>query len=207
MANLDEASITLAVLAGGKGSRMGFPKAQIRIQGRPILGQLMQRICWRGPRLLVTAPGRTRPQGCDAFEREVVDPVVDQGPLRGMLTALDACKTEVLIAITMDMPWILRDQLLHLAAALTAAPGAAAIMLRRGPDENDQLEPFPSIYRRHPASEIVRKQLDAGERSMKSLAELQGIQVQPAIASWPTKVWTNLNFPADLPIQAKSHQE
>ena len=32
-----EASITLAVLAGGKGSRMGFPKAEIRVDGQPVL--------------------------------------------------------------------------------------------------------------------------------------------------------------------------
>ena len=40
--------VTLAILAGGAGSRMGMPKAELRIGGRPILEHLLDRdlSCW-----------------------------------------------------------------------------------------------------------------------------------------------------------------
>ena len=50
--------VTLAILAGGEGSRMGYPKGELRLGGRPILPVLLERFAWEGPTLLVTAPGR-----------------------------------------------------------------------------------------------------------------------------------------------------
>src|SRR6478609_398221 len=44
--------ITLAILAGGRGSRMGKPKSHLRLHGRPILEYLLQRLAWPGPKLL-----------------------------------------------------------------------------------------------------------------------------------------------------------
>ena len=48
--------VTLAVLAGGKGERMGMAKDALEIDGRPILRHLLDRARWPGPTLLVTAP-------------------------------------------------------------------------------------------------------------------------------------------------------
>ena len=56
-------SVTLAVLAGGEGSRMGLPKAELAIQDKPLLTFLLDRLKWPGPTLLVTAPGREHPPG------------------------------------------------------------------------------------------------------------------------------------------------
>src|SRR5438552_17571218 len=80
---------TRAILAGGEGSRMGKPKALLEINGRPILAYLLEQFAWPGPTLLVTAPGREKPPGHELFSREVVDPVAGEGPLRGILTALE----------------------------------------------------------------------------------------------------------------------
>ena len=60
---------TLAILAGGEGSRMGQPKAELRIGARPILSYLLDRFLWAGPTILVTAPGRKRPPGATGFDR------------------------------------------------------------------------------------------------------------------------------------------
>src|SRR5262245_51915629 len=81
--------VTLAILAGGAGSRMGTAKSMLRIGGRPVLEFLLDRLAWRGPTLLVTAPGRERPNGQEAFDHEAVDAVGGEGPLRGILTALE----------------------------------------------------------------------------------------------------------------------
>ena len=94
----DEHDVTLAVLAGGEGSRMGRPKGELLVRGRPILVHLVEQLAWRGPTLLVTAPGRERPAGGERFDREVVDAVAGEGPLRGLLTALEAATTEIVLS-------------------------------------------------------------------------------------------------------------
>ena len=84
--------VTLAVLAGGEGTRMGFAKGELNIDGRPILSHLLERFAWPGWTLLVTAPGREHPSGWEGFTREVSDPEAGQGPLRGVLTALEQAR-------------------------------------------------------------------------------------------------------------------
>ena len=122
---------TLAVLAGGAGSRMGQPKALLRIDGRPILEFILNQTAWRGPTLLVTSPTCEHPPGCEAFDREVTDPVADQGPLRGLLTALQGCRTQRLILISVDMPQIADAQLAWLRLRLEQdSADVAGIMLR-----------------------------------------------------------------------------
>src|SRR5918993_4259845 len=114
----DLSHVTLAVLAGGEGSRMGRPKAELQVAGVPILRHLLRRFDWPGPTLLVTAPGRERPTGHEAFTREVSDPSPGHGPLRGILTAIEHARTPSLVVVAVDMPFVARDQLAWLAAEL-----------------------------------------------------------------------------------------
>src|SRR5690349_20303809 len=103
--------ITLAILAGGEGSRMGKPKGALVIHGQPILEYLLDRFDWPGPTMLVTAPGREHPPGHEKFSREVVDPVFGAGPVRGILTALEHATTSIVVITTVDMPSIERTHL------------------------------------------------------------------------------------------------
>jgi molybdopterin-guanine dinucleotide biosynthesis protein A len=188
---------TLAVLAGGQSTRMGRPKSHLLLNGRPILQDLLDRLHWPGPTLLVTAPGRQHPPASDHFEAEVTDPVENEGPLRGLLTALDSCATDMLAVLTLDMPAIGRDQIDWLVDELKSRPTALALMLRRSDDGEDRIEPFPSAYRRS-ASDVVKAQLAAAKRSVHSLSSLPQFLTLPAPAAWPPATWANLNRPEDV---------
>jgi molybdopterin-guanine dinucleotide biosynthesis protein A len=83
MGAMNEAEVTLAILAGGRGERMGKAKALLRIGNQPILTYLLERFAWRGPTMLVSSPGREHPPGAEEFDVEVVDPVEGMGPVRG----------------------------------------------------------------------------------------------------------------------------
>ena len=122
--NIDPRDVTLAVLAGGAGSRMGGPKAWLRLRDRPILLYLAERFAWTGPTLLVTAPGLERPPGREAFAAEVTDPVVGEGPLRGVLTALEHCPTPYLVITTVDMPRVRPLHFRWLVSSLAARRNA-----------------------------------------------------------------------------------
>src|SRR5689334_5106804 len=97
------AEITLAILAGGAGTRMGAPKIGLRIGNESIVRYLTDRFAWPGPAMLVLAPGMDAPEDA-RVDRVVHDPVSGVGPLRGVLTALEHSETEIVVVTTVDMP-------------------------------------------------------------------------------------------------------
>ncbi len=185
---------TLAILAGGQGCRMGKPKALLDVDGRPILAHLLDRFRWPGPTLLVTAPGREKPPGHELFTREVVDPIPDEGPLRGVLTALEASRTPITVVATVDMPEISAASLTWLVAELNARADALGIVCSR---RGGQIEPFPAAFRQI-AARTIRTRLADNERSMRSLARDGILTPVPCGCNWPEAAWTNLNHPGDF---------
>jgi molybdopterin-guanine dinucleotide biosynthesis protein A len=191
-----ESDVTLVVLAGGDGSRMGRAKGALLIGGVPILRILLRRWNWRGPTMLVTAPGREHPSGFEDFDREVCDPASGAGPLRGLLTALEPLQTPLMVCTAVDMPAIEREQLIWISDALSAHPKLSGMMCRRQRGEERTVEPFPSAYRKE-AKQAVKGWMEQGRRSMHSLLELEGFgSVTPPV--WEDSVWTNLNFPEEF---------
>jgi molybdopterin-guanine dinucleotide biosynthesis protein A len=179
--------VTLTFLAGGEGSRMGKPKGFLQVAGQPILTYLLNQFAWPGPTLLVTSPGREKPDGSERFGREVIDPMAGEGPLRGMLTALDACQTPLLFLATVDMPNVKAVQANRMIERLSSE--SLGVMCRH----NGRLEPFPLLLRMSIAPQIHAR-FAAGERSVQKLADLLEV-LDP---NWPPNIWTNLNHPDEF---------
>ena len=188
--------VTLAVLAGGAGSRMGVPKGRMLLRGRPVLHHLLEQFSWPGLTLLVTGPGREHPPGWDRFGREVVDPVAGQGPLRGILTALENIRTPAVVVTTVDMPNIGPHHLRWVAGQIMDS-GINAAMTDRADGGDRRIEPFPSVFRRTFA-DVIGERLLRNRRSVHSLAGLPGVTVVPSPPDWPASTWINLNTPGDL---------
>jgi molybdopterin-guanine dinucleotide biosynthesis protein A len=188
------AQTTVAVLAGGEGRRMGGPKGALALDGRPILERLLDRLDWPGPTLLVTAPGREHPEGWRRFTSEVTDPVAGQGPLRGILTALEHALTDDVVVIPVDMPNITSAPLAWLTARLGENEAAVAVMVER----NGRVEPLPAVFRAGPARMLVRGHLADGRLALHRLAASSKVAVVPASSEWPVDFWVNLNTPSEL---------
>jgi len=182
---------TLCILAGGESRRMGRPKAELLVRGRPILTYLLERMDWKGPTMLVTSPARRSPAGSERFDREVVDPIDGEGPLRGVLTVLQNLATPLAIVATVDMPCIGAAQLDWLIQNLSRE--TMSLMLRR----SSQIEPFPSIFRAD-SLQIIQEYFDRGERSVTALTKLARFAAIEAPREWSESIWTNLNTPADF---------
>jgi molybdopterin-guanine dinucleotide biosynthesis protein A len=189
--------ITLAILAGGEGSRMGKPKALVRIDRIPILEFLLNRFAWTGPSMLITAPGREHPPGWKQFTKEWVDPVAGLGPLRGILTGLEHAETPIVVFATVDMPNITTVQLDWVVEQLSDAKNTLGLMTQRTTLGREQIEPFPSAFRTL-AAEALKRRLEQGSRSVYSLKDQAGFAVVPAPDDWPETTWINLNDPDDL---------
>jgi molybdenum cofactor guanylyltransferase len=191
----DRPTSTLAVLAGGAGSRMGMPKALLQIDGKPILQWTLQRIQWPGPTLLVTAPAIANPPGREHFTACATDPEDGLGPLRGILTALENLSTPSMVVIPVDMPHIERAHLDWLLDRLPERPKILGLFCR--PGSSDQIEPLPCAIRAE-ARQFIAARLRAGHRSVQELARDPSFGVIEAPDTWPPETWMNLNDPQAL---------
>lgn len=196
---VDLSAFTLAVLAGGRGQRMGQAKGNLTVGEKPILQFLLERWRWPGPTMLITAPGREHPPGAGLFHVEHSDPDTGEaagGPLRGVHTALEHLQTPGLVIVTVDMPGVQPAQLSWMVERLLERPGCVGLMLERAVESTLQVEPFPLVCRAA-AKPIVAAGLESGRRSVARLREAAGFVVLPAPGEFPAATWTNLNEPAD----------
>jgi len=195
----DLRNVTLAVLSGGAGARMGLPKAWLKLNNRPILHHLHHSLAWPGPTLLVTVPTRLNPPGHELFQAQVADPL-EQGPLRGILTALENSSTPQTIIIPLDMPQLRLQHLQWFANSLESHSDLLGLMSQRSINDKLQIEPLPLACRQG-AQPIIADQLELPDHSLHALSHHPHFAAIPAPSHWPPKVWTNLNYPIDLPNQ------
>jgi molybdopterin-guanine dinucleotide biosynthesis protein A len=184
--------VTLAIIAGGLGTRMGVAKAKLLVRGQSILAWQLQRLGWKGPTMLVTAPATRNPPDADLFDRECVDSEDNAGPLRGILTALENCDTPFVATVAVDMPRVDYSMLERLIETLERQAKWKGVMFRVPADEGHGIEPFPSVFRKTAAA-VIAQRLAEGKRSVHALCDLPDFQTIDVPASWPAEVWTNLN--------------
>ncbi|HEY2761384.1 MAG TPA: molybdenum cofactor guanylyltransferase [Pirellulales bacterium] len=190
----DFTDVSLAMIAGGMGRRMGIPKAWLQINGQSILAWFHARLQWQGPTMLVSAPSSRNPPDAHLFDQAIVDPVDDLGPLGGILTALEHLTTPTVVIVAVDMPNIDSKKLHWLASELTLRPQCQGVMCRIDGNSTGRIEPFPSAFRRA-AAESIRQRLHAQRRSIQELCEEPNFCAVKAPHDWPKDTWANLNDP------------
>ncbi len=183
--------VMLAIIAGGAGTRMGGPKHRLQIRGRAILVDLLERMAWEGPTMLVVGNQGERVEGAERVDAVVADAVAGEGPLRGVLTAVDLATTEMVVAVPIDMVRLGGEQV-RWVAQHGMELGAACLMLRRTEGGLVRIEPFPGFYMR-PIAGMMRARLGAGRRSLMGLTEENGVRVVDAPGEWGSDVWMNVN--------------
>ena len=129
------------VLAGGRSSRMGTPKAWLDWHGTTLLRRTCGLVARgvAGPVVVVRAPGQELPE-LPAGVRVVDDAREGQGPLQGLLAGLEAVDGELAFVASTDMPF------LHprfVAAVCASADGADAAV----PHVGGFRQPLAAAYR------------------------------------------------------------
>lgn len=141
-ASLDPRSITGLLLAGGRGSRMGGRDKGLQLyHGRTLAQHILQRLAPQVGPLLVNA-NRNLPSyaALGAPVCSDADPEYP-GPLAGILSGLDLCRTPYLMAVPCDSPLFPADLVARLATALQAAGAEVAIPTTREADGTLQRHP------------------------------------------------------------------
>lgn len=136
--------ITLALIAGGKGSRLGgVAKGLLRWRGAPLLEhQLALRPLFADLLLVCADPAPYAAWGL----RSVADVVPGRGAPGGVHAALVHARTPWVLALGCDMPFVTEAALAPLLAARSADVDAVAYRV------GGRLEPLLALYRRELAA-------------------------------------------------------
>jgi len=141
------------ILAGGKSSRMGRPKALLLFDGEPLIVRIV-RILRRlfADIVVVAAPGQELPP---LPVKLVRDDEAYQGPVGGIYYGLRAASGEVSFVTSCDVPFVN----LSLISYLTSQISNYDVVV---PYWEERFQPLHAVYRGNVAP-LLKEQLDRGE--------------------------------------------
>jgi molybdopterin-guanine dinucleotide biosynthesis protein A len=138
-------SVTVAVLAGGRGSRIGGDKALVQLAGKPLISYPVAAAKAAGLDVVVVAKRSTNLPRLTT--QLLLEPDEPTHPLLGIITALE--RYPAIIALPCDMPFVE-------PTALTALAEMRQDVATLWPNQ-----PFPALYRETTLHQL-RQALEAG---------------------------------------------
>jgi molybdopterin-guanine dinucleotide biosynthesis protein A len=176
------------VLAGGRSSRMGAPKAGLEWHGSTLLAHVADVVGRAaGPVVVVRAPGQELPALSGV--RVVEDAREGRGPLEGLragLRALDP-RVEAAYVAAVDLPFLPPAAVRRALEALAGGAGAAV------PRAGGRAHPLAAAYRPPTALPAAEALLAEGRSRMGDLLE----RLEVAWLDEAPEALLNLNTPAD----------
>lgn len=154
------------ILAGGKGSRLGYQeKALIEIKGRPLIAIIIERLEKAVDNIIISVRDEEQGELLDSrlsglmktSYRFAYDAYKERGPLAGILSGLLACEDEYCFIAACDMPFMNRDVVKMLFKKCEHYDAAIPRW------EDGFLEPLHAAYRREPMIRETKKAIGKGE--------------------------------------------
>ncbi len=189
------ADVIGAVLAGGRGRRIGGDKPSLLLGDTTLVRHVLDALCSAGLEVaLVLRPGQPVPLTAHTIA-VVRDEIENAGPLGGLQALLRWLPAEWALVAACDQPFL--------------APGLLQGLLserKNGLDvicahSSDRLEPLPGLYHRSILPAIDR-QLERGERSLVDLLVSLRVREVPRhlVEQWDPSLasFLNINRPEEL---------
>ncbi len=179
--------ITLGLLAGGAGSRLGgADKAWLQRGGVPQVLRLAKRLSGETSSVLVSA-NRDLSRYAEAGLIAISDRRTDIGPIAGLDALVSACTTPWLLTVPVDLIDV-NDCLLR---SLAAAGGEGAFAI-----DDDGAQPLVALWRVEALREALSQALAANEIAVHALQARMGM----AGVRFAGFRFGNLNTPRDLAV-------
>ena len=153
--------VSAIILAGGKSSRMGSPKALLEFDGEPLIVHLVRRLApMFGEVIVVAGPDQVLP---DLPVTLVRDEVAYQGPVGGLLYGLRAATGEFAFVTSCDSAFLC-DAVI--SSLLSVTDGVDAVV----PRWDGRVQPLLAVYRRSILPQI-EAQIASGEFRASALLD------------------------------------
>jgi molybdopterin-guanine dinucleotide biosynthesis protein A len=191
---------TGAVLTGGGSTRMGQDKSFIEIKGIALVEIVASALRSSGALEVIAVGGdRSRLEQFPAVTRVVADLHPNEGPLGGILTALHAATTDLVVVLACDTPEVddrtpkeLIDALVHCESAAVAYAVA-----------DGRAQPLTAAWRCTEALGPLERAFAQGERAPRNIFPvLETVEV----SSLPSSAVTDVDSPSDLDRYAPDYR-
>jgi len=184
-----------AVLAGGRGRRIGGDKPSLELGDRTLVRHAVAALCSAGVDVaLVLRPGQPVPLTAHVIA-VVRDEIENTGPLGGLQALLRWLPAEWALVAACDQPFLAPRLLQGLMNE--RRDGVEAVCARPG----ERLEPLPGLYHRSVLPAVDRA-LKRGQRSLGDLLESLRFREVPgqALERWDPSLasFLNINTPDEL---------
>ena len=192
-------SVGVAILAGGKSRRMGEDKASLRLQQKPMISHVLDRVSPIGAHDIVIVSNT--PEKYDKFGvRSIADSVPDCGPIGGILSAFEHTKQDNLIIVGCDMPLLIPDVLNLLIQRQKPTESAYHAVI---PREGKKCHYLHGLYHRSCKPYIIEN-ITENQLSISKLLENLAVRYvdEKDYAHIPRAIcsFTNINTPHDLAL-------
>ena len=141
------------ILAGGRSSRMGTPKALLPFDGEPLIAHIVRSLAHRFHDIVIVAAPQQELPSLPA--RIVYDDVAYQGPVGGILYGLQAAAGELGFVTSCDSAFVNGSLVEHL---VNSADGFDVVV----PRWDDRFQPLLAVYRKS-VLPFLESQLAHGE--------------------------------------------
>jgi molybdopterin-guanine dinucleotide biosynthesis protein A len=190
--------ITGLVLAGGRGRRMGgIDKGLAHFLGRPLAAHAIERLAPQVGPMRISA-NRNLEAYAALGAPVLADTVPNQpGPLAGILAGLAQARTEWLMAVPCDAPWLPGDLVERLARAAAESDADVALPLTREPDGRLQAQPVFLLLRCALRDALAAFVADGGRKVEDFAAGRRHVRV-PFDRPGDRAALANANTPEDL---------
>lgn len=185
-------SLNAVLLAGGRSRRMGEEKATLLFRERPLWQNQFDILRKVAPEVIFVS-ARTDPAWRPGDAEFVADASPSRGPLSGIAAAISRSKSDHLLVLGIDMPFMSSDYLRKLVDRLGRGLGAVPII-------DDRAEPLAAIYPRS-ANVDFANALAGEDFSLQPLiarliaaGKLESVKVSDEERA----LFRNLNKPGDL---------
>jgi molybdopterin-guanine dinucleotide biosynthesis protein A len=132
-------SVTVIVLAGGKGKRLGQAKATLRLGERTIIEDVVDEMAGLTSEVIVVTSNSQNDLPHDLNARVFTDVHPGKSALGGVYTGLVKSSNRYNLVVACDMPFLNLDLLEHM---ISLAPGVDIVTIKVG----QNVEPLHAVY-------------------------------------------------------------
>ncbi len=185
------------LLAGGRSTRLGEPKALLEFGGRALGLHLLERLTLVTQEQIVIANDPAMYAGWGFPIAGDPPGFLGMGPLAGLLAGIEAAAHPVVFAVACDLPFFSPELARYMLGLAGGAEGAQAVI----PEHGGLIEPLCAVYTRACREPMVHRLEEGNPRVRLVLDELKTRYVrEPEYSRFGAteRLFFNINSPGDL---------